>query len=144
MHEGWGVCVCVCVGGGEGGEGVASVFILNFCSCKIQTRCIQYLKWSFGQDVIAPDKALFFNQKVLIFFLFLHLSSAMAASTRCARNAVGSSAWQRTQLQTYTVPGNCTPLGWQTIEGSPSQIWQAGGGSFLLLPKRHALSSRWL
>ena len=44
----------------------------------------------------------------------------------------------------YTVPGNCTPHGRQTIEGSPSRIWQAGGGSFLLLPRRHALSSRWL
>ena len=44
----------------------------------------------------------------------------------------------------YTVPGNCTPLGWQTTEGSPSRTWQAGGGSFLLLPRRHALSSRWL
>ena len=44
----------------------------------------------------------------------------------------------------YTVPGNCTRLGWQTTEGSPSQTWQAWGGSFLLLPRRHALSSRWL
>ena len=47
-------------------------------------------------------------------------------------------------LQMYTVPGNCTPLGWQFTEGSPSWTWQAGGGSFLLLPGRHALSSRWL
>ena len=44
----------------------------------------------------------------------------------------------------YTVPGNCTPLGWQITEGSPGQTWQAWGGSFLLLPRRHALSSRWL
>ena len=44
-------------------------------------------------------------------------------------------------LQIYTVPGNCTPFGWQIIGGSPSRTWQAGG-SFLLLPKRHALSSR--
>ena len=44
----------------------------------------------------------------------------------------------------YTVPGNCTLLGWQTTEGSPGQTWQAWGGSFLLLPRRHALSSRWL
>ena len=44
----------------------------------------------------------------------------------------------------YTVPGNCTPLGWQTTEGSPGRTWQAWGGSFLLLPRRHALSSRWL
>ena len=29
-------------------------------------------------------------------------------------------------------------------EGSPSWTWQAGGGSFLLLPRRHALSCRWL
>ena len=45
-------------------------------------------------------------------------------------------------LQMYMVPGNYTPLGWQTTEGSPT--WQAGGGSFLLLPRRHALSSGWL
>ena len=38
--------------------------------------------------------------------------------------------------------GNCMPLGQQTTEGSPA--WQAGGGSFLLLPRRHALSSQWL
>ena len=44
----------------------------------------------------------------------------------------------------YTVPGNCTPLEWQTTEGSPGWTWQAWGGSFLLLPRRHALSSRWL
>ena len=47
-------------------------------------------------------------------------------------------------LQMYTVPGNCMPIGLQTTEGSPSRTWQAGGGSFLLLPKRHALSRRWL
>ena len=34
--------------------------------------------------------------------------------------------------------------GWQTTEGSPGRTWQAWGGSFLLLPRRHALSSRWL
>ena len=39
---------------------------------------------------------------------------------------------------------NCTPLGWQTTEGSPGRTCQAWGGSFLLLPRRHALSSRWL
>ena len=44
----------------------------------------------------------------------------------------------------YKVPGNCTPLGWQTTEGSPGRTWQAWGGSFLLLLRRHALSSRWL
>ena len=44
----------------------------------------------------------------------------------------------------YTVPGNCTPFGCQTTEGSPGWTWQAWGGSFLLLPRRHALSSRWL
>ena len=47
-------------------------------------------------------------------------------------------------LQMYMVPGNCTPLGWQTTEGSPGRTWQSWGGSFLLLPRRHALSSRWL
>ena len=44
----------------------------------------------------------------------------------------------------YAVPGNCMPLGWQTTEGGPGRTWQAWGGSFLLLPTRHALSSRWL
>ena len=44
----------------------------------------------------------------------------------------------------YRVPGNCTPLGWQTTEGSTGRTWQAWGGTFLLLLKRHALSSRWL
>ena len=29
-------------------------------------------------------------------------------------------------------------------EGSPGRSWQAGAGSFLLLSRRHALSSRWL
>ena len=33
---------------------------------------------------------------------------------------------------------------WQTTEGSPSLTWQAGGGSFLLQPRRYALSSCWL
>ena len=47
-------------------------------------------------------------------------------------------------LQMYKVPGNCMPLGWQTTEGSPSWTWQAGDGSFLSPPRRHALSSRWL
>ena len=47
-------------------------------------------------------------------------------------------------LQMYTVQGNSTPLRWQTTERSPSRAWQTGGGSFLLLPRRHALSSRWL
>ena len=52
---------------------------------------------------------------------------------------------KRPWLQTYTVPGKCMPLGrQQTTEGSPSWTWQAGGGSFHLLPRRHALSSRWL
>ena len=51
---------------------------------------------------------------------------------------------KRPWLPMYKVPGNCTPLGWQTTEGSPGRTWHAGGGSFLLLPRRHALSSRCL
>ena len=51
---------------------------------------------------------------------------------------------KRPWIQMYTMPGNCTPLGWQTTEGSPGWTWQAWGGSFLLLLRRHALSSRWL
>ena len=38
----------------------------------------------------------------------------------------------------------CTPFARQTTEGSPSWTWQAGGGSFFLLPRRHALCSQWL
>ena len=53
-------------------------------------------------------------------------------------------AFEKRPWQMYKVPGNCTPLGWQTTEGSPGRTWQAWGGSFLLLPRRHALSSRWL
>ena len=40
----------------------------------------------------------------------------------------------------YTVLGNCTPLGQQSIEGSPSRTSQAGGGSILLPLRRRALS----
>ena len=47
-------------------------------------------------------------------------------------------------LQKYTVSRNCLPFGGQTTEESPSRTWQAGDGSFLLLPRRHALSNRWL
>ena len=65
-------------------------------------------------------------------------SSAMAASTGCTRNAVGSSAWQKTL--TTDVHGARE----QTTEGCPGRTWQACDGSFLLLPRRHALSSRWL
>ena len=62
----------------------------------------------------------------------------------CKRNAVGTSTQQKTLLQMSTVPGKCTLLGRQTTEGSPGRTWQAGGSSFLLLPWRNALSSRWL
>ena len=51
---------------------------------------------------------------------------------------------KRPWLQMYIVRGNCTPLCWQTTERSPGGTWQAWGGSFLLLPRRHALNSRWL
>ena len=71
-------------------------------------------------------------------------SSAKAVSTgyiRCAwAQALDRGPW----LEVYTVPGNSTPLRWQTTERSPSRAWQTGGGNFLLLPRRHALSSRWL
>ena len=71
-------------------------------------------------------------------------SSAKAVSTGCIRNAVGSSAWQRTVDPDYRCARELHATRWQTIEGSSSWVWQAGGGSFLLLPGRHALSSRWL
>ena len=57
----------------------------------------------------------------------------MAASTGAQEMQWAQALEKWPWLQIYTVPGNCTPLGWQTTEGS-----------FLLLPRRHALSSRWL
>ena len=69
-------------------------------------------------------------------------SSAVAASTGCTRNAVGSSTWQRT-LTTDVHGARELHAPWMT-EGSLSRTWQAVGGSLLLLPRRHALSSRWL
>ena len=71
-------------------------------------------------------------------------SSAMAASTGSQEMQWAQALDKRPWLQMYKVLGNCTPLGWQTTEGSPGRTWQAWGGSFLLLPRRHALSSRWL
>ena len=70
--------------------------------------------------------------------LLQRLQALSAQEMQCAQ-ALDKGPW----LQMYTVPGNCMPLGWQTTEGSPSWTWQAGGGSFLLLPRRHALR-RWL
>ena len=70
-------------------------------------------------------------------------SSAMAASTGCTRNAVGSSAWKRT-LTTDVHGARELHTPWMADHRSPGWTWQAWGGSFLLLPRRHALSSRWL
>ena len=68
---------------------------------------------------------------------------------RCKHRVLKEMKWAQVldkgpRLQMYKVAGNCTPLGQQTTEGSPSQTWQAGGGSFLLLPRKHALKSWWL
>ena len=52
--------------------------------------------------------------------------------------------WAQALEKRPWLQGNCMPLGWQTTEGSPGLTWQAWGGSFLLLLRRHALSSRWL
>ena len=73
-------------------------------------------------------------------------SSATGASTGCTRNAVGSNAWQRTlTTNVHSARELHVPC---PLDGRPQrevcQTWQAGGGSFLLLPRRHALSSRWL
>ena len=70
-------------------------------------------------------------------------SSAMAACTGCTRNAVGSSAWKRTlTIDVHGARELHAP--WMADHRSPGRTWQAWGGSFLLLPRRHALSSRWL
>ena len=70
----------------------------------------------------------------------LQLLQALGAQEMQWAQALDKRPW----LQMYTVPGNRIPLRWQTTEGSPGRTWQAWGGSFLLLPRRHALSSRWL
>ena len=62
----------------------------------------------------------------------LQLLQALGAQEMLWAQALDKRPW----LQMYTVSGNCTPLGWQITEGSPSWTWQAGGGSFLLLPRR--------
>ena len=71
---------------------------------------------------------------------FCNCSQVLGAREMQWAQALDKGPW----LQMYMVPGNCTPLGWQTTEGSPSRTWQARGDSFLLLPSRHALSSWWL
>ena len=92
--------------------------IRAWTSCRVQT------------DFHAPSVALEWAATA---------SSATAASTMGAHEMQWAQALDKGPwLQMYTVPGNCTPLGRQTTKGSPSQTWQAGGGSFLLLP------SRWL
>ena len=68
----------------------------------------------------------------------LHRLQALGAQEMQWAQVLDKGPW----LQMYTVPGSC--LGRQTTEGSPSRTWQAGGSGFLLLPRRHALSSRWL
>ena len=71
-------------------------------------------------------------------------SSAMTASTGCTRNAVGSSAWQRT-LITIVHSARELHTAWTADHrGKSKSNYGAGGGSFLLLPRRHALSSQWL
>ena len=72
--------------------------------------------------------------KIMTYGTGLDLLQSSGVSMHCL------SHWSGQQLQMYTLPGNCMLLGWQTTEGSPSWAWQAGGGSFLLLPRRHALS----
>ena len=54
-------------------------------------------------------------------------------------NAVCSSPWQRT-----LITGAHGDWELHAPWRGPSKIWQDGGGSFLVLPRRHVLSSRWL
>ena len=69
-------------------------------------------------------------------------SSAMAASAGWTRNAVGSSAWKRT-LTTDVHGARELHAPWMADHRRKSRS-DLTGGSFLLLPRRHALSSRWL
>ena len=72
-------------------------------------------------------------------------SSAMAASTGCTRNAVGSSAWQRTKI-TNVQGARELHSPWTTDHRGKSKLdlTLSGGGGLLLLLRRHALSSWWL
>ena len=57
---------------------------------------------------------------------------------------VGSSAWQRT-LTTDVHGARELHAPWMADHKRKiRRTWQAGGGSFLLLPRRHAFNSRWL
>ena len=97
--------------------------VQDWTSCRVQA--------SFH----APSVALEWQQQHLLQWL-----QALGAQEMQWAQALEKRPW----LQMYMVPGNCTSLGWQTTEGSPSRTRQTWGGSFLLLPRRHALSSRWL
>ena len=67
-------------------------------------------------------------------------SSAMAASTGCTRNAVGSSAWKRTlTIDVHSARELHAPWMADHRRKSRSDLT-----SLILLPRRHALSSRWL
>ena len=59
--------------------------------------------------------------------IFCNRLQALSAQEMQWVQALDKGPW----LLMYMVPGNCTPLRWQTTEGSPSQTWQAGDGSFL-------------
>ena len=67
-------------------------------------------------------------------------SSKTVASTECTRNAEGSSVWQRTLITVVQRQGTVGSL-----DGRPQRevrrTYRAVGASFLLLPRRHALSS---
>ena len=67
----------------------------------------------------------------------------MAASTGCTRNAVHLSTWQWTLITDVHSDREPRPLD-SRPQRKVHQTWQAGGGSFLLLPRWHALSSQWL
>ena len=109
--------------------------------CKCRKDKDHYLRYETGPPVEF--------RRVSMCFLS-HWSGQQQHLLQCLQ-ALGAQEMQWAQalekgpwLQMYTVPGNCMPLGWQPTEGRPGRTWQAWGGSFLLLPRRHALSSRWL
>ena len=68
-------------------------------------------------------------------------SSATVASTGYTRNAEGAVPWQRTLTTDVHGVRELHAPGRQTTEGSPSQTWQVGDGSFLLLPVGDILSA---
>ena len=84
----------------------------------------RWRSWSVVRDLTSCRIQASFHAPSVALEWAATASSAMAASSGCTRNAVGSSAWRRTLTTDVHGARNCTPLGRQTTEGSPGRTWQ--------------------